>query len=144
MKLQKFDFVSWLDISIRLKDAISYFKRARRHEIMVSYGYGSIAVRTQQRLLKHFKKISACSITRKRTGVMIVSRSCTTLKYKVYAVMGCMCTLIWLYGFFEFAKISQVSRGLKAFKLSQYRTVNHRNDFNKIVSPITTPIYNLG
>lgn len=90
MMLQEFDFVSWLDTSIRLKDAIPYFKRARRHGIMVLYGYGSIAVRTQQRLFKHFNEDQCMfNYPETQTGVVIVSRSCTTLKYIMRPWVAC-------------------------------------------------------
>lgn len=88
--LQESDFVMWLDTSIRLKNIEPYFEKARRLGFQVLYGDGSIAMRTQKRLFEHLQE-EPCLFNYKetQTGVVIVSRSCITLKYIMRPWVAC-------------------------------------------------------
>lgn len=88
--LQESDFVMWLDTSIRLKNMEPYFEKAQRLGFQVLYGTGSIAMRTQKRLFEHLHEEPCLfNYEETQTGVVIVSRSCFTLKYIMRPWVAC-------------------------------------------------------
>lgn len=88
--LQESDFVMWLDTSIRLKNMEPYFEKAQRLGFQVLYGDGSIAMRTQKRLFEHLHEEPCLfNYEETQTGVVIVSRSCFTLKYIMRPWVAC-------------------------------------------------------
>lgn len=88
--LQESDFVMWLDTSIRLKNMEPYFEKAQRLGFQVLYGDGSIAMRTQKRLFEHLHEEPCLfNYEETQTGVVIVSRSCITLKYIMRPWVAC-------------------------------------------------------
>lgn len=90
MMLQEFDFVMWLDTSIRLENTDPYFVKAKCLGIQVLEGSGSIAVRTQKRLFEHFQE-NQCMFNypETQTGVVIISRTHFTLNYIMRPWMAC-------------------------------------------------------
>lgn len=88
--LQESDFVMWLDTSIRLKNMEPYFEKAQRLGFQVLYGDGSIAMRTQKRLFEHLHEEPCLfNYEETQTGVVIISRSCITLKYIMRPWVAC-------------------------------------------------------
>lgn len=88
--LQEFDFVMWLDTSIRLLNTDPYFLRAKCIGIQMLGGEGSIAVRTQHRLFYHFKEDECMfNYPEIQTGVVIVSRTYFILKYIMRPWVAC-------------------------------------------------------
>lgn len=82
LMLQEFDFVMWLDTSIRLENTDPYFLKAQCLGMQVLKGTGSIAVRTQQRLFEHLNEDQCMfNYPETQTGVVVISRTYFTLNY---------------------------------------------------------------
>ncbi|XP_052693344.1 uncharacterized protein LOC128171589 [Crassostrea angulata] len=90
MMLQEFDFVMWLDTSVRLENTDPYFVKAKCLGIQVLEGSGSIAVRTQKRLFERFKEDQCMfNYPEIQAGMVIISRTYFTLNYIMRPWVGC-------------------------------------------------------
>ncbi|XP_056013205.1 uncharacterized protein LOC130052388 [Ostrea edulis] len=91
MMLQEFDFVMWVDSSVRLnKNVDRLFERARYFGIQVVGGYGSIAVRTHNTLFDFLKEEPCLFNYPEVQGCWVaIKRSLFTLKVLLQPWVSC-------------------------------------------------------
>lgn len=90
LMLQEFEFVMWLDTSIRLIKTDPYFLRAKCLGIQLFGGEGSIAVRTQTRLFEHFNEDQCMfNYPEIQTGIVIIYRTYFMLNYIMKPWVAC-------------------------------------------------------
>ncbi|XP_061179338.1 uncharacterized protein LOC133187962 [Saccostrea echinata] len=89
--LQEYDFVMWVDSSIRLNEKLNeLFDRAKRTGIQILEGDGSIAVRTHRKLFD-FLKEEPCMFNypEVQPGWILMKRTEFTLKVLLRPILSC-------------------------------------------------------
>ena len=96
--LHEHDFIMCLDTSIRLRNVDPYFQKAKRYEIQVIQGLGSISVRTHSRLFDTLLENQCLFQLPRGQGRFHVDNPLVFDLDIHHATLGVMRTPVWIYG----------------------------------------------